>query len=111
MTRATVEDSTEGLGQTLRTGRPLVGGLSFHGISELRMNSLARWLSTGIQAQGARRGPCGLVVGSLNRRAARLGWSLAADAQKLTCARKVSDKHETSHTQSDREAWLGGLAS
>ena len=27
MTRATVEDSTAGLGQTLCTGRPLVGGL------------------------------------------------------------------------------------
>ena len=31
MIRATVEDRTAGLGQTLRTGRPLVGGLSFHG--------------------------------------------------------------------------------
>ena len=31
MTRATVEDSTARLGQTLCTRRPLVGGLSFHG--------------------------------------------------------------------------------
>ena len=31
--RATVEDSTAGLGPTLRTGPPLVGGLSFHGVS------------------------------------------------------------------------------
>ena len=38
MTRATVEDSTAGLGQTLRTGRPLVGGLSFHGVSGMCMN-------------------------------------------------------------------------
>ena len=27
-----VEDSTAGLGQSLRTGRPLVGGLSFHDV-------------------------------------------------------------------------------
>ena len=33
MTRATVKDSTTGLGQTLRTERPLVGGLSFPGVS------------------------------------------------------------------------------
>ena len=39
MTPATVEDSTAGLGQTLRTGRPLVDGLSFHGVSGLCMNS------------------------------------------------------------------------
>ena len=38
MTRATVEESTAGLGQTLRTGRPLVGGLSFHGFSRLCTN-------------------------------------------------------------------------
>ena len=44
MTRATVEDSTAGLGQTLRTGRPLVGGLSLHGVSGLCMNSRAHWL-------------------------------------------------------------------
>ena len=31
MTRATVEESMAGLGQTLSTGRPLVGGLRFHG--------------------------------------------------------------------------------
>ena len=33
MTRATVEERTAGLGQTLRTERALVGGLSFHGVS------------------------------------------------------------------------------
>ena len=38
MTRATAEDSTAGLGQTSRTGRALVGGLSFHGVSELCMD-------------------------------------------------------------------------
>ena len=38
MTRATVEESTAGLRQTLRTGRLLVGGLSFHGVSGRFMN-------------------------------------------------------------------------
>ena len=33
LTRATVEDSTAGLGQTLRVGRPLVHGLTFRGTS------------------------------------------------------------------------------
>ena len=51
MTRATEEDSTAGLGQTLRTGRRLVGGLSFHGVSGLCTNSLAHRLPGGIQAQ------------------------------------------------------------
>ena len=32
-TSLTVEESTAGLGRTLRTGRPLVGGLSFDGVS------------------------------------------------------------------------------
>ena len=41
MTRATVDDSTAGVGRTLRTGRPLVGGLSFHGVSVMCMSS--RW--------------------------------------------------------------------
>ena len=41
MTRATVEGSTRGLGQTLRTGRSLIGGLSVHGVSGICMRSLA----------------------------------------------------------------------
>ena len=57
MTRATVEDSTAGLGQTLRTGHPLVGGSSFHGVSGLCINSLAQRLPGGIQAQGMGRRP------------------------------------------------------
>ena len=57
MDRATVEDSTAGLGQLLRTGRPLVGGLSFHGVSGLCMSSLAHWLQGGVQAQVRRRRP------------------------------------------------------
>ena len=51
MTCATVKDITAGLGQTTLTGRPLVGGLSFRGVSLLCMISLARWLSGGIQAK------------------------------------------------------------
>ena len=39
MSRATVEDSTAGLGQPLRSGRPLVGGFSFHGVSGPCMSS------------------------------------------------------------------------
>ena len=53
MTRATV-DSTASLGETLRTGRPLVGGSSFHGVSALCMSSLPHRLPGGIQAQGLR---------------------------------------------------------
>ena len=60
MTRATVEDSTADLGRTLRTGRPLVGGLSFHGVSGLRTNSLAHRLRGGVQAEGMRRCDAGL---------------------------------------------------
>ena len=55
MPRATVEDSTAGPCQALRTGRPLVGGLSFHGVSGLSTSSLAHRLPGGIQAQGMRR--------------------------------------------------------
>ena len=55
--RATVEDSTAVLCQTLRTGRPLVGGLSFHGVLGLCMSSLAHRLQGGVQAQGLRRRP------------------------------------------------------
>ena len=54
MTRATVEDSTAGRGQTLRTRRPLVGGCSFHDVSGLCTKSLAHGLPRGIQAQGMR---------------------------------------------------------
>ena len=35
--RKTVEDSTAGLGQTLRTGRLMVGGLSFRGVPGMCM--------------------------------------------------------------------------
>ena len=58
MTRATVEDSTTGLGQTLRTGRLLVGGLSFHDVYGLCTSSLAHRLSGGIQTQGMRDRRC-----------------------------------------------------
>ena len=40
MARATAEDSTTGLRQLLRTEPPLVGGLSFHGVSRLCISSL-----------------------------------------------------------------------
>ena len=43
MTRATLEDSTVVLSHILRTERPLVGGLSFHGVSLLRTSSLAHF--------------------------------------------------------------------
>ena len=55
MTRATLEDSTAGLGQTLRAGCPLVGGLSFHNVSGRCVSSLAHGLPDGIQAQVMRR--------------------------------------------------------
>ena len=51
MTRATVEDSTAGLGETLRTERPQVGGLSFPGVSGMCMHSLAHGLPGGTHAQ------------------------------------------------------------
>ena len=57
MTRATVEDSAAGLVQILRTGRPLVGGLSFHGVWGLCTNPVARRPPRGIQAQDMRRRP------------------------------------------------------
>ena len=52
-----VEENTAGLGQKLRTGRPLVGGFSFHGVSGLCTSSLAHRLPGLIQAQGMRRRP------------------------------------------------------
>ena len=48
---------TAALGQTLRAGRALVVGLSFHGVSGLCMNSLAHRLPGGIQTQGISRRP------------------------------------------------------
>ena len=57
MTRATVDDGTAGLGQSLRTGRCLVGGSSFHGVSGLCLSSLPHGLPAGSQAQGMRRRP------------------------------------------------------
>ena len=50
--RAAVVGGTASLGQTLRAGRALVGGLPFHGVSGLCTNSVAHWLPRGIQAQG-----------------------------------------------------------
>ena len=55
--RKEVVDGTAGLGQTLRAGRPPVGGLTFHGVSGLCMSSLAHRLPSGIQAQGMRIRP------------------------------------------------------
>ena len=52
MTRAPVEESTTGLGQTRRTGRLPVGCLSFHGVSGLCTNSLAH--TGGSQVLGLR---------------------------------------------------------
>ena len=52
---STVDDSTAGLGHTLRAGRPQVGGLSFQDVLGLCMSSLAHGLPGGIQAQGMRR--------------------------------------------------------
>ena len=60
--RATVVDSPASLRQTLRTGRPLVGGLSFPDVSGLCMNLLAHGLPRGIQAQGMRRRPMQALV-------------------------------------------------
>ena len=57
MTCATVDDSTAGPDQNLFSGRLLVGGLSFHGVSELCTSSLARGLQGGIQARGMRMRP------------------------------------------------------
>ena len=54
-THETVEESTAGLGQSFRTGRPLVGGLCFHGVSGLCMNHLAHWQPRGIQGPGCMR--------------------------------------------------------
>ena len=58
MTRVTVEDSTAGLGQPPRTGRPLVSGISFHDVSRLCTNSLAH----GVPGQCVGRVALALVV-------------------------------------------------
>ena len=39
MTRATVEESTASRGPALRTGRPLAGGLPFHGTYAARRHA------------------------------------------------------------------------
>ena len=62
LTRATLEESTAGLGELPRAGRPPVGGLSFHDVSGLCTNSLARVLPGGSQAQGMRRRPMQALV-------------------------------------------------
>ena len=51
MTRATVEDGTARMGQTLQTARLLVGGLSLNGISGLCINLWHMGCQSGIQAQ------------------------------------------------------------
>ena len=53
MTHVTVEDSKAGLGQTLCTGSPLVGGLSFCNVSELCTSSLAQQLPQGQRLDSA----------------------------------------------------------
>ena len=51
---SSVIDFKSRLGETLRTKHPLVGGLSFHGVSGMCLNSLVHRLPGGIQAQGMR---------------------------------------------------------
>ena len=65
MTRATVVDSEAGLGQTLRTGRLLIDGLSFHGVSGLCMGSLAHRLPGGIHASRVYQTPRPMQAWSL----------------------------------------------
>ena len=52
--RATVDESTADLGQTPRTGRLVVGVLSFNGVSGLRMSSRAHGLPGGTQVPGVK---------------------------------------------------------
>ena len=51
-TCATVEDSTAGLGQTIHTGCPLVGGLSFHGTTGCEHEFTGTQAAKRIQVQG-----------------------------------------------------------
>ena len=74
MTHSTVEDSTSGLDQTLRPGRPLFGGgFSFHGVSGLCMNTVAHRLPGGIQAQGMKWRPMHAWVSCAGRRTTACG--------------------------------------
>ena len=81
MTRATVEDSTAGLGHTLRTGRPLVGGVPFHDVSGAR--SLSHKLPEGIQDPQMQ------------------AWSLALEAGQLPVTRTPLRKDPTDSTSTD----------
>ena len=65
MNRAGVEGSMAGLGQTLRTGRPLVGGFSFHDVSVMCMSPLVHRLTGGTQAPTVRRVSLALMVRQL----------------------------------------------
>ena len=72
MTRATVEESTAGLRQTLRTGCPLVGGLSFHGVGARIPGTEAAWWNAG--PEYVRRVSLALGVGYLLANRTPLGW-------------------------------------
>ena len=96
MTRATLEDSTAGLGQTLCTGRPLVGGLFFCNVSELCTSSLAHRLPQGLQAQSMRHAAdagLGLLlveVGQLH--VIRAPWVVSSAGPTLSKAQQHHNK-------------------
>ena len=84
MTHATVEASTAGLGQTVRTKRPLVGGLSFDDVSGMWTSPLAHRLPRGIQAQSV-WDVCLLLRGSANYlRPERPGWRSVVNSEDPT---------------------------
>ena len=112
--RATVEDSTAGLGQSLRTGRPLVGELFFHGVSGLCTSSLAPGLPGGILAQACEGGRCwpgslALVAGQLL--VIHTPWwrsvlDSVADLGHSTTTRRVETHHDGSAHWTDRSLVL-----
>ena len=90
MTRATVEDSTAGLGQILRTGRPLVGGFSFHGVSRTCMHPLAHTGSVRLKSFHSVRSPC---------------WAWPGSQKKNKHSQTHSDIQQNGPTRANFDLW------
>ena len=80
-----MEDSTAGLGQTLRTARLLLGALSFHGVSDLCMNSLACRLPEESRLRAGEGGP--MQVGSLTLMISSKHEKWKNEMKKMKCER------------------------
>ena len=86
------------------SGHPLVGGLSSHGVSGLRTDSLAHWLPGGIPTQGMRRWQMQAWV------SCSVGGTTACDPRGLGGDQCVSSVTPTLSTTTTMEAAISSVA-